>query len=76
MTIYESEGIMRLIDADALMESLAVDPIACMGCPEPEFLEELSDILDCAPTVETKEIHYYDDKENCWKAGKIIVENA
>lgn len=45
---------MRLIDADALMESLTVDPIGCMGCPEPEFLEELSDILDCAPTVDVK----------------------
>lgn len=43
---------MRLIDADALIESLTIDPIGCMGCPEPEWLEELSDILDTAPTIE------------------------
>lgn len=43
---------MRLIDADALIESLTVDPIGCAGCPEPEFMDELIDILDTAPTVE------------------------
>lgn len=41
---------MRLIDADALIESLSVDPIGCMGCPEPEWIDELIDILETAPT--------------------------
>lgn len=42
---------MRLIDADALVDTLSVDPIGCAGCPEPEFMDELIDILDTAPTV-------------------------
>lgn len=71
----ESEDKMsRLIDADALMDSLSVDPIGCMGCPEPEFMEELSDIIDCAPTIETKEIKYYDEDEQVWKIGSVVVE--
>ena len=43
---------MRLIDADALVNALSVDTIGCAGCPEPEFMEELLDILDTAPTVD------------------------
>ena len=43
---------MRLIDADALIESLTVDPVGCMGCPEPEWLDELSDILNTAPSID------------------------
>ena len=40
---------MRLIDADALIYTLAIDPEECPGCPEPEFLEMLSDILETTP---------------------------
>ena len=47
---------MRLIDADALIESLSVDPVECMGCPEPEFLGELIQVLEEAPTVRIDEI--------------------
>lgn len=42
----------RLIDADALIEGLTVDPIACPGCPEFEGMEDLCNLLDSAPTVE------------------------
>lgn len=41
----------RLIDADALLAALEVDPIECPGCPEPEFLAELRAIIEEAPTV-------------------------
>ena len=47
---------MRLIDADALVDTLSVDPIGCAGCPEPEFMDELIDILDTAPTVKARVI--------------------
>lgn len=47
---------MRLIDADALIESLQVDQKICFGCPEPEWLNELIQILDNAPTIEMEEI--------------------
>ena len=41
----------RLIDADALLDALEVDPIECPGCPEPEFLPEIRALLEEAPTV-------------------------
>lgn len=43
---------MRLIDADALIESLSINPEDCPGCPEPEWLEELACVLALAPTVD------------------------
>lgn len=43
---------MRLIDADALVESLSVDPVECPGCPEPEWMNEIIMVLNNAPTVE------------------------
>ena len=42
----------RLIDADALIESLLINPEECPGCPEPEWIEEFVNIIDLAPTVE------------------------
>lgn len=41
----------RLIDADALISELTIDPVECPGCPEPEYLEEFIDLLEGAPTV-------------------------
>lgn len=43
---------MRLIDADGLIQSLTINPIECPGCPEPEWLEQMSDVLDSAETVD------------------------
>lgn len=45
----------RLIDADALIKSLMVDPVECPGCPEPEYLEEFIELLKNAPTVRPAE---------------------
>lgn len=42
---------MRLIDADALIDSLVIDPVSCPGCPEMEDLEDFINIIDSAPTV-------------------------
>lgn len=36
----------KLIDADALIESLSINPEMCPGCPEPEWLQELCDLFD------------------------------
>lgn len=41
----------RLIDADALIRSLQVDPVECPGCPEPEYLGEFEELLKGAPTI-------------------------
>ena len=48
---------MRLIDADALIESLMVDPVECYGCPEPEGLEDLINLLESAPEVRGECFH-------------------
>ena len=41
----------RLIDADALIKSLEVNPVECPGCPEPEYLEEFIELLREAQTI-------------------------
>lgn len=41
----------KLIDADALIESLSINPYECPGCPEPEYLEEIITLLETAPEV-------------------------
>ena len=46
----------RLIDADALLDALEVDPIECPGCPEPEFLPEIRALLEEAPPVDAVEV--------------------
>lgn len=43
---------MRLIDADALIDSLTINPERCPGCPEMEGLEEFVNLLDSAPTAD------------------------
>lgn len=43
---------MRLIDADALIDSLKVDQMECYGCPEPEWMDEIIEILEHTPTVD------------------------
>lgn len=43
--------MVRFIDADALIESLTINPTECMGCPEPEWIDELIQILNTAPSV-------------------------
>ncbi len=41
---------MRLIDADAILKQLEVDPVECPGCPEPEYLNEFKELLESAPS--------------------------
>ena len=41
----------RLIDADALIRSLEVDPVECPGYPEPEYLGEIIELCREAQTI-------------------------
>lgn len=43
---------MKLVDVDELIKSLTVNQLDCPGCPEPEFLPELIEILKEAPEAE------------------------
>lgn len=47
---------MRLINADALIESLLINPEECPGCPEPEWIEEFIEVIEMAPTATTEEL--------------------
>lgn len=49
---------MRLLDADALIAALEVDPIECPGCPEPEFLPEIIELLREAPTIDAVTVRH------------------
>ena len=56
---------MRLIDADAIQLpqfTTAFVKIAVM------------DAIDETPTIKTKQVKYYDEDENVWKIGSVIVD--
>lgn len=53
---------MRPIDADALIKSI----------PSEEMIAKMA--VAHAPTIKTKQVRYYDDKESVWKIGSVIVD--
>ena len=61
----------RLIDADALLDALEVDPIECPGCPEPEFLPEIRALLEEAATVDAVEVVRCKDCR-CWQKSSLF----
>ena len=72
---------MRLIDADRLSDEvlkwLPSDPC---GVEEKEMPFETDIVvsmmltIDEAPTIKTKQIKYYDEEEEVWKIGEVIVD--
>ena len=70
----------RLIDADLLMDRMYHEAFETdtdmqkwdSGCWIRYKMFE--NAIDEAPTIETKEIKYYDEDEQVWKIGKVIVE--
>ena len=30
--------------------------------------------IECAPSIETKRVKFYDEDENAWKTGEVIVD--
>ena len=61
----------KLIDADALIQGFMVDPLDCPGCPEPEFLDDLIEILKAAPSVEASPVSWI--KEEAKKRDKAVA---
>ena len=54
----------RLIDADSIEIphfTLATDRL------------KVIDAIDEAPTIKTKQIKYFDEAENVWKIGEVII---
>ena len=56
----------RLIDANALICELNKQKCS--------YRRDIDLCIENAPTIETKEIKYYDEDEQMWKIGKVIVE--
>lgn len=65
----------RLIDANALIENSAYE--------SEDYNRETRDYdlpvvavydIKNAPTIQTKEVKYFDEDENVWKIGSVIVE--
>ncbi len=45
----------KYVNADRLISSLEIDPFECPGCPEPEYLPELIELLRQAPAADVVE---------------------
>lgn len=67
---------MRIIDADKLIENIT--NTADLGGWIGEALQQIKQVaikyIDLAPTIKTKQIKYYDDEEQVWKVGEVIVD--
>ena len=59
----EKEKTMRLIDAEWLKQNFNT-----------VFWSEIGKIIDSAPTIRTKQIKYFDEDEQVWKIGEVIVD--
>jgi len=62
---------MRIIDADKLKKDLS-ENYAFYGFRQ--LLNDFYEALDSAPTIKTKQIKYFDEEENVWKIGSVIVD--
>lgn len=72
---------MKLVDADALIEQLTINPEECPGCPEPEWLEDFIDMLDSAQEVDIESIrptaHWvYDENGMDWNLGAWVCSEC
>lgn len=67
---------MKPIDADAMVTVEFYDD------EREEYYTERMTIAECldryteegCPTIKTKQIKYYDEDENVWKTGEVIVD--
>ncbi len=76
---------MRLIDADASIEKLEktiCEPckgdgddyhgVKCRAC----WVDDTIGIIQDAPNINTKQVKYYDDDDNVWNLGSVIVNDS
>jgi len=72
----------RFIDADALMARLGIASecneceycVSGWGCSKDANFVEACEAIVSEPTIKTKQIKYYDEDENVWKTGSVIVD--
>ena len=67
---------MRLIDADKLIEHIT--NTADLGGWIGETLQQIKQVaikyISLTPTIKTKQIKYYDEEDQVWKVGSVIVD--
>ena len=56
----------KLIDVDAFLKEYCE--------PYPHIYMAMSKAMADAPTIQTKQVKYFDEDENVWKIGSVIVE--
>ena len=75
---------MKLIDADKVMMALRLEyPMMPMfkGLREEwglktEGYRKAEKVVLETPTIKTKQVKYFDDDENVWKIGEVIVNSS
>ena len=66
---------MRIIDADKLIRKYIDTDIEKFSNSDVKIvLENLKQNILTAPTIKTKQIKYFDDKEQVWKVGEVVVD--
>ncbi len=69
---------MRLIDADKLIEHIT--NTADLGGWIGEALQQIKQVaikyINLAPTIKTKQVKYYDEVENVWKIGEVVIDSS
>ena len=61
----------RYIDAEALMQDAVQEHARSKN-----YFNAIKRMVSNAPTVETKQIKYFDEEEKVWKVGDVIVSNS
>ena len=69
----------RYVDGDKLADSIHESLCNELACAECSMLLDdggckVEEWLDDAPTIETKQIKYFDEDEKVWKIGSVIVD--
>lgn len=69
---------MRIIDGDKLkrkVQRVATEAWKMKLTASVEItLNQFIDYLNEAPTIKTKQVKYYDDEDQVWKIGEVIVD--
>ena len=69
---------MSLIDADELIIDMRFDYNTFPSAPQFGTMSSEYGVtmkqIENAPTIETKQVKYFDEDEKVWKIGSVIVE--
>lgn len=83
--VWRKERAMKIISADALYDAMyheafendasydEKNPMAKWDSGLWIRYKMFENCLDNAPPIETKQVKYFDDDENVWKIGEVIV---